>query len=75
MLDNGWWEDYGYLMSFLAPIVEVICYTNADVPSLGEIETFDSIFNHVKAAIHQMEPSLQSIQPRLEPSFSVNGTA
>lgn len=60
MLDNDWWADCFYLVSFLVPIVEVICYTDLDAPSLGEIyETFDNMLGCVKTTIQQREPSLE----------------
>ena len=53
ILDNDWWVDCSYLVSFLRPIVKVIRYTNTDTPSLGEIyETFDSMLGKVREAIH-----------------------
>lgn len=44
VLDNDWWLDCSYLVSFLAPIVEVIHYIDSNAPSLREIyETFESM--------------------------------
>jgi hypothetical protein len=37
ILDNDWWKNCSYLVSFLCPILEVNLYTDTDSPSLGEI--------------------------------------
>lgn len=51
-LDNDWWEDCAYLVSFLALIVEVIRYTKSNALSVGEIyKTFDSMLGRVKVSI------------------------
>lgn len=60
VLDNDWWADCSYLVSFLGPIVEVIHYADSDAPSLEEIyETFDSMLGRVKATTQQRETSLE----------------
>ena len=68
ILDNDWWTDCGYLVSLLRPIVEVICYTDIDSPSLGEIyETFDSMLGQVKVAIREKDPSLEFYTTQIRP--------
>ena len=68
VLDNDWWADCSYLVSFLGPIVEVIRYTDSDSPSLGEVyETFDSMLGRVKLAIKQREPSLDFYTTQVRP--------
>lgn len=68
VLDNDWWADCSYLVSFLGHIVEVIRYTDSDAPSLGEIyETFDSMLGRVKVAIQQREPSLEFYTSQIRP--------
>jgi len=68
ILDNDWWTECSYLVSFLRPIVEVIRYTDTDSPSLGEIyETFDSMLGQVRAAIREKEPSLEFYNNEIRP--------
>ena len=68
VLDDDWWADCSYLVSFLRPIVEVIRYGDSDSPSLGEIyETFDSMLGRVRAAIREKEPSLEFYTTQIRP--------
>ena len=68
ILDDDWWADCSYLVSFLHPIVEVIRYGDSDSPSLGEIyETFDSMLGRVRAAIREKEPSLEFYTTQIRP--------
>jgi len=60
IFDNDWWADCSYLVSFLHPILQVICYIDTNPPSLGEIyETFDNMSGQVKATISEKELSLE----------------
>lgn len=69
-LDNDWWADCSYLVSYLGPIVEVIHYIDSNAPSLGEIyETFDSMLGRVKVAIQQREPSLEFYTSHIRPTI------
>ena len=67
-MDDDWWADCSYLVSFLRPIVEVIRYGDSDSPSLGEIyETFDSMLGRVRATIREKEPSLEFYTTHIRP--------
>lgn len=68
VLDNDWWANCSYLVSFLGPIIKVIRYTDSDATSLGEIyETFNSMLGRVKASIQQREPSLEFCTSQIRP--------
>ena len=60
LLNEDWWADCTYVVSFTAPIVELIRYADSDSPALGEIyECIDTMVGKVKHIIHQINPSLE----------------
>ena len=60
LLNEYWWADYRYVVSFTAPIVELIRYADSDSPSLGEIyECIDTMVGKIKHIICQRNPSLE----------------
>jgi len=60
LLDDDWWANVKYIVSFTAPIVELIRYADSDSPCLGEIyESIDSMIGKIKSIIRQKDPSLE----------------
>jgi len=61
ILNEEWWLDVKYIVSFTYPIVELIRYADSDSANLGEIyESIDSMIGHVKSIVRQRDPSLES---------------
>eukprot|EP00253_Pinus_taeda_P027883 PITA_27883 len=49
LLNEDWWADCRYVVSFTAPIVELFKYVDSDSPSLGEIyDCIDTMVGKVK---------------------------
>ena len=60
LLSDDWWADCRYVVSFTAPIVELIRYADSDSPTLGEIyECIDTMVGKIKHIIRQRNPSLE----------------
>lgn len=60
ILNDDWWVDVKYIVSFTSPIMELIRYANLDSPCLGEIyESIDSMIGKIKSNIRQRDPSLE----------------
>ena len=60
LLNEDWWADCTYVVSFTAPIVELIRYADSDSPALGEIyECIDTMVGKIKHIIRQRNPSLE----------------
>lgn len=61
LLNDEWWLDVKYIVSFTSPIMELIGYVDLSSPNLGEIyESIDSMIGHVKSIMLKREPSLES---------------
>ena len=61
LLNDDWWVEVKYIVSFIAPIVELIRYADPNSPYLGEIyESIDSMIGKIKSIIHQRDPCLGS---------------
>lgn len=59
LLNDDWWVEVKYIVSFTAPIVELIRYADSNCPCLGEIyESIDSMIKKIKSIIRQRDPSL-----------------
>ena len=49
LLNEDWWEECRYIVSFTSPIVDLIRYADLDSPRLGEIyECIDTMVDKVK---------------------------
>lgn len=60
LLNEDWWADCRYVVSFTTPIMELIKYVDSNSPALGEIyECIDTMVDKVKHIIHQRNPSLE----------------
>ena len=60
ILNDDWWVDVKYIVSFTSPIMELIRYADSDSPCLGEIyESIDSMIGKIKSIIRQRDPSLE----------------
>ena len=60
LLNDDWWVDVRYIVSFTSPIVELIRYADSDSPCLGEIyESIDSMIGKIKSTIRERDPSLE----------------
>ena len=60
LLNDDWWVDVKYIVSFTSPIVELIRYADSDSPCLGEIyESIDSMIGKIKSIIRQRDRSLE----------------
>ncbi len=60
LLNDDWWIEMKYIVSFTAPIMELIGYADSDSPCLGEIyESIDNMIGKIKSIIHQRDPSLE----------------
>ena len=63
LLDEDWWSECRYVVSFTTPIVELIRYADFDSPTLGEIyECMGSMVGKVRHINHQRNPSLEFFQ-------------
>lgn len=52
LLNEDWWAEVRYVVSFTSPIVELIRYADIDSPSLGEIyECIDCMVGKVRHII------------------------
>ena len=59
LLNEDWWAECRYIVSFTSPIVELIRYADSNSPCLGEIyECIDTMVDKVKYIIRQRNPSL-----------------
>ena len=62
-LNEDWWAESKYVVSFICPIVELIRYADPDSPGLGEIyEWMDCMVGKVRHIICQRNPSLEFFQ-------------
>jgi hypothetical protein len=60
LLNDDWWVDVKYIVSFTSPIVELIRYADSDSPNLGEIyESIDSMIGKIKSIMRQRDPTLE----------------
>jgi hypothetical protein len=60
LLNNDWWIDVKYIVSFTSPIVELTRYADSDSPNLGEIyESIDSMIGKIKSIMRQRDPTLE----------------
>jgi hypothetical protein len=60
LLNEDWWSESRYVVSFISPIVELIRYANFDSPTLGDIyECMDCMVGKVRHIIRQRNPSLE----------------
>lgn len=56
ILDDSWWDCVEYLLSFIEPILSMICYTNMDRPCIREIyDGIDSMIEKMKSTINAKE--------------------
>lgn len=60
LLNEDWWADCRYVVSFTTPVVELIKYVDSNSPALAKIyECIDTMVGKVKHIIHQGNPSLE----------------
>ena len=63
LLNEDWWCECKYIVSFTSPIVELIRYADSNFPNLGEIyECMDCMVGKVRNVIRQRNPSLEFFQ-------------